>query len=104
MTKIAELYSNGELIGFQIEGHAGYSIPGRDIVCAAISALTINTINSVAELSTAEMEVREGVDGNIQYRIISRLDTVSRVLLQAAQIGYRNIAEQYPENVDFRGR
>ena len=34
-------------MGFDLEGHAGYSEAGTDIVCAAVSVLVINTINAV---------------------------------------------------------
>ncbi|QHQ61384.1 ribosomal-processing cysteine protease Prp [Anaerocolumna sedimenticola] len=101
MTQITELYRDNELIGFRVGGHANYSIPGRDIVCAAISALTINTINSIGELSDAEMEIQEGLNGNIQYCVVSKPDIITHTLLKAALIGYKNIAEQYPENVSI---
>ncbi|MFQ9178134.1 MAG: ribosomal-processing cysteine protease Prp [Christensenellaceae bacterium] len=37
--------------GFSIFGHAGYAEPGKDIVCAAVSALTQAFIASVEELT-----------------------------------------------------
>ena len=37
--------------GFIIAGHAGYAEPGKDIVCAAVSALTQAFIASVEELT-----------------------------------------------------
>jgi uncharacterized protein YsxB (DUF464 family) len=104
MVTITELYNGDNLIGFDVSGHANYSIPGRDIVCAAISALTINTINSISELSDAETEIRECLDGSIQYCVISKIDIITHTLMRAAQIGYKNIAEQYPENVTYMER
>ena len=35
------------ITGFDCLGHAGYAEEGEDIVCAGISALVINTINSL---------------------------------------------------------
>ncbi|MDO4272701.1 MAG: ribosomal-processing cysteine protease Prp [Eubacteriales bacterium] len=37
--------------GIRMQGHAGKSINGQDIVCAAVSALTCNLINSLQELT-----------------------------------------------------
>ena len=34
-----------------IKGHAGYAAPGKDIVCAAVSALTQAFIASIEELT-----------------------------------------------------
>ena len=39
--------SNGEYVGFSSKGHAGYADEGYDIICAAVSVLTVNTINSI---------------------------------------------------------
>ena len=48
MTKIT-IYrnENREVERFTCSGHAGYSEYGTDIVCASISVLVINTINSI---------------------------------------------------------
>ena len=41
-------------------GHAGYAKRGRpDILCAAISALTIGTVNSLEELAGERLTVTE---------------------------------------------
>lgn len=36
-----------EYAGFDMSGHAGYDDIGKDIVCAAVSVLVINTLNSI---------------------------------------------------------
>lgn len=103
MTVITEIQGDNEtLIGFKLDGHANYSFPGRDIVCAAISAITFNTINSICELSNAEIETIECIDGSMQYTVIANMDLASYILLDSAKIGYKSIAEQYPENVQIR--
>ena len=43
--------SNSEYIGFKTDGHAEYDDPGQDIVCSAVSAITITILNSVEKLS-----------------------------------------------------
>ena len=43
--------SEKEITGFYSAGHAGYAESGSDIICSAISVLTINTINSIEALS-----------------------------------------------------
>ena len=49
--------SDGSYAGFQSLGHAGYSEHGSDIICAAVSVLVINTINSITELTDDDIEV-----------------------------------------------
>jgi uncharacterized protein YsxB (DUF464 family) len=40
-------------VGFKSAGHAGYAEEGSDIICSAISVLTINTINSIEQFTDA---------------------------------------------------
>ncbi len=56
MTKIKFLKKNGVFYGFEENGHSGFAESGEDILCAAISAMTmliINTIEVVYESSVA---------------------------------------------------
>ena len=52
MTKVT-FYQNSEnqCVGFTSEDHAGYAQEGEDIVCAGISALVINTVNSIEDFT-----------------------------------------------------
>jgi hypothetical protein len=47
-----------EYIRFTCKGHAGYARAGRDIVCAAVSALVTNTVNSLEQLTGDSFETR----------------------------------------------
>ena len=52
MTKITFYQGvDGSFHGFHSQDHAGYSAEGQDIVCAAVSALVINFVNSLDELT-----------------------------------------------------
>ena len=42
-----------EYAGFDMSGHAGYDDIGKDIVCAAVSVLVINTLNSIERFTDA---------------------------------------------------
>ena len=45
--------------GFRIEGHAGYAKHGKDIVCAAVSILVMNTMESIRLLSSDVFDYEE---------------------------------------------
>ncbi|WP_172195130.1 ribosomal-processing cysteine protease Prp [Saccharibacillus qingshengii] len=49
---------DGKITGFKVEGHAGYANRGEDIVCSAISAITVGTVNAVEVLTGAVMKTR----------------------------------------------
>ena len=60
---------NGEYKGFNCIGHSGYADAGEDIVCAAISVLVINTINSLDQLAGENFKlVTNEEDGLIDCR------------------------------------
>lgn len=52
MTKITFFKRNGVYHGFRESGHSGFADAGQDIVCAAISAMTMLIINTI-EISYA---------------------------------------------------
>ena len=87
----------GEYRGFTCEGHAGYAAYGEDIVCAAISALVINTINSLDEITGEEMEVTaDEKSGTIRcFFKNNSLKESSGVLMDSLVLGLTRIEEQY---------
>lgn len=47
MTKITFLKRNGIFYGFREEGHADYSQFGDDILCSALSSMTMLIVNAI---------------------------------------------------------
>ena len=47
MTKIVFFRSDGVFYGFEEQGHTGYGQEGDDVLCAALSAMTMLIINTV---------------------------------------------------------
>ena len=47
MTKIVFFHSEGHFYGFEEQGHTGFGESGEDILCSAISAMTMLIINTV---------------------------------------------------------
>ena len=57
MIQIRTEREKGTYRSFSIDGHAGYAEAGEDIVCAAVSALVINTINSIEKFTEFTADV-----------------------------------------------
>ena len=53
-----------EYVGFDMEGHAGYAEAGEDIVCAGVSALVINALNSIERFTDDETSCVSDEDSN----------------------------------------
>ena len=104
MTKVT-IYKNvkNECVGFKALGHAGYAEEGEDIVCAAISILTINTMNSIDVFTDADvfLETDEEI-GLIDYKVNKPTKETS-LLLDAMTLGLQTMAndENYAEYIDL---
>lgn len=98
MTKVT-IHKNksGDYLEFICEGHAGYAKRGEDIVCAAISVLVINTINSLEELTQEPIQVETNeAAGRIRCTFKEHpLQETSRVLMDSLTLGLQKIQTQY---------
>ena len=78
----------------QVSGHANTAPIGADIVCAAVSALTLTLLEGMKNL--AHMELYESVEpGNICIEWQEMNDT-GKVLVDTWLLGMRGIAAEYP--------
>lgn len=78
----------------QVSGHANMAPAGADIVCAAVSAITLTLIKGLEEI--AQMELYESVErGNICIEWQTANDT-GKALIDTWFLGLCGIAERYP--------
>ena len=86
--------SEGLYRGFIVEGHAEYADPGEDILCAAVSALTQNTVNSI-EAFTEDEFVCDVDDGYLDVKFPNKLSGESKLLMNSLNLGLENIVRAY---------
>lgn len=62
MTKVVFFRSGGTFYGFREQGHTGYGEEGDDVLCAALSAMSMLIINSINVVFDGELDytVNEG--------------------------------------------
>ena len=87
-----------EYVGFDAQGHAGFADEGMDIVCAAASALIINTINAIERYTSDETSVvtddSEDAQGLIQLRCTGARSTHdAELLLKTMILGLEEIED-----------
>nr|DAX06648.1 MAG TPA: YsxB-like protein [Bacteriophage sp.] len=84
----------------EISGHAWYAEPGKDIVCAGVTALTQTLIQSIKDLAGDEIEYRISPGkAEIEYRNLSEK---SKTLVDSFFVGICLIAEEFPEYMKVR--
>lgn len=97
MIRIQITKKNGQYRMFSIDGHAGYAEMGEDIVCAAVSALVINTINSI-EKYTEDAFTCDCEDGVIKnWEFTAEVSKETTLLMDSLMLGLQNIQKSYGE-------
>ena len=114
MTKIVFFRSGGSFYGFEEQGHSGYADAGQDVLCAALSAMTMLIINTieVAYASDVDYFIDEGAT-NIRVRSKAALaeyedDERKRYAVSGLFLSYfyqlNDLVEEYYENLSVEVR
>ena len=104
MINVKAIYNeDNEICGFRVEGHAGYAERGSDIICAAVSALSENTVNSVEAFTDDHFSCKTDENsGLLEFIITSDVSKESRLLLQSFFLGIRTISEEHNKYVKLK--
>ena len=96
MTSITVIKEDERVLAFTCNGHAGYAKESEDIVCAAISILVINTINSIEALTNTKPIVEtEQESGYIHCSFEEDITDDAALLIDSMILGLSQIKEQY---------
>ena len=86
--------SDGEYISVESNGHAGYAEEGQDIICAAVSALIVNTVNSVETL-TEDLIISKAGDGYVYFSFPNGYSESTALLVKSLLLGLESIRRDY---------
>ncbi|KRL01325.1 ribosomal-processing cysteine protease Prp [Liquorilactobacillus capillatus] len=99
MIKVRFFRSNQQTSGFEITGHADAGEYGQDIVCAAVSVLTISTINGMKKLVQIKPKVdaNEEEGGYLSVKLSQHefQNHDAQLLLANLELGLQAIVENY---------
>ncbi|PZD94129.1 ribosomal-processing cysteine protease Prp [Paenibacillus sambharensis] len=90
------------ILSFAVEGHAEYAKPGKDIVCAGVSAVTVGTVNSIEALTGLELpaSMRNGwLQSDIPSTGVEASDDKVQLLLESMVVMLQTISESYGKYV-----
>jgi len=95
MIRIQVVKEQGQYKSFAIDGHAGYAEAGEDIVCAAVSALVINAINSIEQF-TDDAFTCDCQDGMIKsWEFTSKVSRETGLLMDSLMLGLSGVQKSY---------
>ncbi|WP_051962879.1 ribosomal-processing cysteine protease Prp [Mesoaciditoga lauensis] len=97
MTRCEFLFHKGLYVGFRFYGHVGIDRKGKDVVCAAVSAVTQATIIGLEEVLGEEVEY-EVKDGSIRCTIHGEMECAQR-MVETLHKTVSQLSIQYPKNL-----
>ena len=104
MTKVT-IFRNfeNECVGFEVFDHAEYADEGSDIVCAAISILTINTMNAIEQFTDVDFAQEVDEEACSIWFIGDRSTKETALLLETMVLGLQTLEDDnnYTEYIDL---
>lgn len=96
--------SNGMVTGYRVSGHAKADEYGKDIVCASVSVLAINTANSLESFTKDVITSTVDASGLIDLKIDKPLSEVSQILLKSFELGIQDIYDNYSSYINLESK
>ena len=99
---------SGRIVSFELTGHAQAGEYGKDIVCAAASALAISAVNGIDALAgvAPKVEADNENGGYLLVTLPSRLtqeqSNISQILLENLLIGLQSVQEEYNDYIQIK--
>lgn len=99
--------SKGLIQEFTVKGHAGYDEAGKDIVCAAVSAVVQTAVIGLTDIAEIKINhVQE--DGLLKCSLPKQMNMdqlrASSVILRTMLAGLESIHNGYPNLISIRER
>lgn len=90
-----------EICGFDCLGHAEFAEKGQDIVCAGVSSLVLNTINSIQTFTNDSYEFKSNEDDGFISLSLKDKSRESAILLKSLALGLQGIQNNYGDGYIF---
>lgn len=82
-----------------ITGHANFDDYGKDIVCAAVSATVITTVNGILSIDKESLFVKEGKTLTIE--ILKNNEITNKLISNMINL-LEELKNDYKDNIDIR--
>ena len=99
MIRINVIKQNNLIKNITFKGHANYSEYGTDIVCAAVSATYLCTVNAILSLNKDYIKVNS--NEKLQEISVIGNNDITQVLLNNMINCLESLEKQYPKNINL---
>jgi len=94
MIKVNVIKKDNVITNINIIGHAGYDVSGKDIVCSAVSSITITTINALLKYDKDSISYK----GSLEITILKH-DRVIDILIDNMLDMLKELVEDYKKYI-----
>lgn len=96
MIKINLIKSNDQIKGLEIKGHAMSAAKGKDLICAAVSAIVTGGFNAFNDEDIIICSLEEG------YAKVEVASERGQLILETIIVQLKTIEESYPKNIKIK--
>lgn len=94
---------DGQIVAFNMTGHADFDEYGKDIVCAGASAVVFGNVNAIISMTDADPDIDLEDDGGyLDVRIKNPDDEKLQTILGAMIVSLKTIEEEYNEYIRIK--
>ena len=100
MIKVKISYASNNQVNFlEVTGHANSAPYGKDLICAAVSAVITGGFNNLVNLKNYEIKLDEG---HAYFKSNAPLDAHDEAVIETIICGLNTIQESNPEFVEVK--
>lgn len=108
MIRVAVQRQSGQVIGFQLSGHADAGEHGQDLVCAAVSAITQTAILGLTDVMKLKVAYSVEQDGEAICILPKDMQEDEKsgaaLIIETMLAGLRSVQLAYPKTLKFCDR
>lgn len=100
MIKVSIKKENGIINGITIKGHSDYEELGKDIVCAAVSSISITTVNALISIDEDCIDYTND-DGFLKIIIKKHNEVIDKLIDNMINL-LSELEKDYKKNIEIR--
>ena len=95
-----------EIVSFSLNGHAGYDVNGKDIVCAAVSAVTNMVLIGLNEKLGVDLNFEKSDGGSLKVELSDKTEfgkmKSAQVLLESMVTEFLDIESNFKKYISVK--
>ena len=99
-----EKEQSGNIRSFEMKGHAEFAEHGKDLVCAAATAVSFGSVNAIVSLTKITPDVKQGQNGgylkvSFPQNLDSKTSEQVQLIVQAMVVSLQTIEHDYGQHI-----